>query len=60
MRIMKWAGLALVPLGLTLLLAREGGAQQVTDSQSNHSQDRPTQIPGRRVPFSTMPTSSGW
>ncbi|MGH9551403.1 MAG: hypothetical protein ACRD3W_18605, partial [Terriglobales bacterium] len=53
MRIMKLAGLALIPLGLTLLLGREGGAQEVTDSQSSHSQDAAQPRPASKSPALT-------
>ena len=40
-------------LGLTLLLTPEGGAQQVTDSQSNHSQDAAHAGPASKSPALT-------
>ena len=50
---MKLAGLALMPLGLTLFLGREGSAQQVTDSQSSHLQGAAQSRPASKSPALT-------
>jgi hypothetical protein len=50
---MKLAGAAVLPLCLAMLLAREAGAQQVTDSQSSHSQDTAQPRPASKNPVLT-------